>query len=65
MFTMEVKENRKRDAAHIKILATSKATPVNSDSEGSIRVMRKNKLRNGILPSRKNRGKQIPKNHGT
>ena len=60
---MEVKDNSKRDAAQIKRLETSKAAPVNSDSDDSIRVPCKKKVRNGVLPSHKQHGEKTPKRH--
>ena len=61
---MEVKDNIKRVAAHIKRLAASKAAPINSDSDNYTRVPRKKKVRTGILPSHKQHGKNTPNNHG-
>ena len=42
----------------IKRLASSKEAPVNYDSDESIRVPRKNKLRTGVLPNCKHHGKR-------
>lgn len=53
MATMEDKNNRESDVAQIKRLATSKAAPVNFDSNDSIRVPRKKKKRAGVVPDRK------------
>ena len=64
MSTIEVKYNRKISDAQIKRLATSKAEPVNSDSEEYIRVMHKKKAGTGVLRSRKQHGKMTPKRHG-
>ena len=49
--TMKIKENNKRSAAHINRLATSKASPINSDSGDYIGVLRKKKASTGVLPS--------------
>ena len=57
------KDNRERDAAQIKGLATSKEAPVNYGRDDSIRVLLNNKARTGVLPIRKNHGKNTPKNH--
>ena len=50
---MEVKDNRKRELAHIKRLSTSKTAPDNYDSNESVRVPRKERARTGVVPSRK------------
>ena len=50
---MEVKYNRKSDASHIKIFATSKAAPINYDSNASIRVPYKKNTSTGALTSQK------------
>ena len=55
--------NSKTDAAQIKRLVTSKAVPVNSDSDTSSKLPLKNKTSTSVLPARKNRVKNIPKNH--
>ena len=39
---MKIKYNRENDASHIKRLATSKEAPVNSDSDKSVSLTRKN-----------------------
>ena len=54
--TTEAKENIKRAATHIKILAASKAAPAHSDSDASTKVPRKNKARTIFLPARKQKG---------
>ena len=59
--TTEAKNNRKKDAAQIKKLAVSKAAPVNSDSDTSAKVAYKNKASNGVLTTRKHKGKEKPK----
>ena len=61
---MEDKYNRKITEAQIKRLAASKAAPVSSDSDASIRVPRKKKARTGVLPDCKNNGKKIPNHSG-
>ena len=48
---MEVKDNIKRVAAHIKRLAASKAAPINSDIDDVIRFPLKKKARTGVLSS--------------
>ena len=63
--TMEVKDNRKRAAAQINMLATSKSAPVNSDSNSSVTFPCNDKARTGVLPTRKNKGKKNPNHHGT
>ena len=64
MSTTEVKYNRKTAAAQTKSLATSKAAPVNSDSNNYTRVSRKNKSRDGVLTDHKYQGKNTPNHHG-
>ena len=56
LFDVEVTDNRKRSAAQIKRLETSKATPVNSDSNDSIKVPCKKKFSTGVLPSLRQHG---------
>ena len=51
--------------SHIKRLSTSKADPVNSDRNDSIKVPLKKKARNGVLPDRKQQEKKTPKYHGS
>ena len=48
--TMEVKDNRKRSAAHINRLGTSKAAPNNYDSNKFFRVMCNKRAKTGVLP---------------
>ena len=62
--TIEFKDNSKRSASHIKRFATSKALSVDYYSGISIRVPRKNKESNGVLPDNKHHGENIPKHHG-
>ena len=57
-----MKDNHKRDAAQIKILAVSKAVPTNSDRDTSPRVPLKNKSRTGVLLVSKKHGNNNPKN---
>ena len=64
MYTMEVKDNSKIDAAHTKRLATSKEAPVNSYRENSTKVTCKKKSRTGVLLTRKQMVKKTPKHHG-
>ena len=61
---MEVKDNTKMSAAHIKRLATYKAAPVNSDSKKPVRVPHKDKARTGVLPSHKQHVKNITRHYG-
>ena len=61
--TIEVKDNRKRSATQIKRLASSKLA-YNSESDESIRVPHKKRLRTGVLPNRKQKGVNYPKHHG-
>ena len=60
---MEVKYNRKMDLSYIKRLSTSKAEPVNYVSDDSTRVPRNKKASTGVLPDRKQHGKNTPKRH--
>ena len=60
---MEVYDNRKRVAAQIKSLATSKSVLINSAIDDYISVMHNNKARTGVLPSRKKNGENNPKHH--
>ena len=62
--TMEAKDNRKTDAAKIKILAASKAVPANSDRYMSARVPHKKKASNGVLPYHKKQVNETAKNSG-
>ena len=64
MSILEVEDNMKIYAAHIKRLATSKSAPVNSYSENSTRVPRKKKARTGVLTDYKHKVKKKPKYHG-
>ena len=61
---MEAKENRKRAASQIKILAASKVAPDNSDSNASTRVPHKKKARTSFLSAHKQKGKNNPKYSG-
>ena len=61
---MGVTNNSKMAASQIKRLTTYKAMLINSDSYNSIGVPRKKKMRTGVLPSRKQEGKNTPKNYG-
>ena len=62
--TIEVKENWKSYAVHIKRLSSSKKAPVNSDINESVMVTRKKKASTGVLPNHKHHGKKTPKHHG-
>ena len=53
-----------RDVDQIKIHASSKAAPANSDSDSSPKVPRKKKAMNGILTARNIQGKKNPNNKG-
>ena len=57
---MEVKDNRKRAAAHIKRLSISKAASIHSDRNDSIRVPHKNNTRTGVLQIHKQKVKKTP-----
>ena len=59
-----MKDNGKRAEAKIKRFATSKPAPVNYDSDESVRILRKKRVRNGVLPNRKQQRKKSPKHHG-
>ena len=61
---MEDTDNRKRDVAQIKILASSKEAPENYDSDAYTRVPNKKKERTGVLPTHKHQGKNNPNNSG-
>ena len=58
------KDNRERDAAQIKGLATSKEAPVNYGRDEYVRVLRKNRLSTSVLPNHKHKDKKTPKHHG-
>ena len=60
LFTMEKKDNRKRAADQIKLLAASKAGTDNYDRDTSAKLPRNNKARYGILPERKHQGNKPP-----
>ena len=62
---METKDNRKRVAAQIKILASYKAAPDNSNSDVIVKVPRNNTTRNGFLLAHKKKGKKKPKHKGS
>ena len=51
--TIEFKDNSQRAATQVKRLATSIAALVSSDSNESVRVPRKKRVRTGVLPNRK------------
>ena len=53
MSTLEVKDNSKRAALQIKILAINKAVEVGYGRSIRPRIMRKKKARTGVLPARK------------
>ena len=61
---MEVKDNRKRAAAQIKRLETSKAELINYDRNNSKRVTHKNNTRTAVLLSHKQQSKKNPKHIG-
>ena len=61
--TNEVKYNRKSAATQIKRLATSKMVYQYNINE-FIRVPHKKRLRNGVIPNRKQKGKKMTNNHG-
>ena len=61
---MEVRYNSKISAAQIKTLATSKAAPVNSDRNASVKLLQNKKSITGVLPVRKNHDKNTPRHHG-
>ena len=62
--TMEAKDNRKRAAAQIKILAASKSAPANYDRDTSSRMTRNNKSRTDVLPDLRHKVKNNPKHSG-
>ena len=51
--TREAKYNRKRSAAQIKRLTSSKAAPANFDINATAKVTHKNKESTGVLPPNK------------
>ena len=61
--TIEVKDSRKRSTTQTKRHATSKAAS-HSESDESIRVLHKKRVRTGVIPNRKQQGKNTPKHHG-
>ena len=63
--TMEVKDNRKMAAAHIKSLSPSKESHINYDIGNSVKMPRRKKARTGVLPIHKQHGKKTPKHHGS
>ena len=65
MSNMEIEDNSKKSASQIKRLATSKVVTINYDIYDFIRVPRKNKAWDGVLPSCKQHGNKNPKHHGT
>ena len=62
---MEVQDNGKRAAAHIKRLAPSKAAPIYPDRDDSVKGRCKKEARTGVLPSQKQHEKNTPKHHGS
>ena len=56
LFTIKVKGNRKSSTTQINRLATSRAES-NSDINESVRVTRKKRVRTGIKPNQKQKGK--------
>ena len=63
LYTIEVKENRKRDATQINRLETSTVAS-NYNSNESVRVLCMNRLRTGVLTNCKRKGGKLPKHHG-
>ena len=53
---MEVKYNRKSYVAYIKRLAPSKAAPIHSEIDASVKVTRNNKVSTGVIPIHKQHG---------
>ena len=53
----------KRAVDQTKRLANSKATPVNSDSDASVNVLRKKKASTGVLMDHKQKGNNTPKHN--
>ena len=64
MSTMEVKDNRKRAAYQIKILAAQKVVLVDYDINTIPRVTHKKKAGAGVLLDRNQQGKKTPKHKG-
>ena len=62
---MDDKDNRKRVAGYIKILAASKAVLTNYNSNISAYVTCKKTARIGVLPEHKKQGKKPPKYRGS
>ena len=62
---MEVKDNSKRAASQIKMIAISKAVPVNSYNNAYVGVLRKNKARTSVLLAHMQQGKKTPKMFGS
>ena len=60
LYTIEVKENRKRDATQINRLETSTVAS-NYNSNESVRVLCMNRLRTGVINNRKHQGGNTPK----
>ena len=61
--TIKVKDNSKRAATQINMLATSRSAS-HSDSNKSVRVPCKNRARTGVIPSRKQHKKKAMKHNG-
>ena len=60
---IEVKDNSKKAVTQINWLATSRAVPVNSDSDEYVRVLCKKKVRTGVQPNHKKHGEKNPKHY--
>ena len=61
---MEGKYNRKRAAAQIKIIASSKAAPANSERDTPATRTHKKEARNGVITVHKKQGKKFPSHGG-
>ena len=60
---IKFKDNSKRSVTHIKRLEISR-TASNSESNESISIPRKKRLKTGVIISRKHQGVKTPKHHG-
>ena len=63
LYKIEGKYNRKRAATQIKKIDSARAV-YHYDSDKSVRILRKNKARNGVLRNNKGPRNKAPKNPG-
>ena len=61
--TIEVKDNSKRAATQFENISSARAAS-NSDSDGYVRILRKNKARTGVLRNNKVHNNKSPKHNG-